>query len=103
MKEILALTLRNLTFKFFKENRSKYATSIECLNSMGDHAEHDGFPPDSHGYDFNQIATWVKNDNIKDLDLNSLYKFYDHCKVEFWSKVTKKYRNPSFLIYWDPD
>ena len=33
--------------KFFKENRSKYATSIECLRSM-DHMDHDGFPPDSY-------------------------------------------------------
>ena len=47
--------------KFFREDRAEYAASIECLGSMI-HEEHDGFPPDSHGYDFNQIATWVKND-----------------------------------------
>jgi len=49
--------------KFFRENRSLYATSIECLNTM-EHDTHDGFPPDSHGYDFNQIATWVKHDDL---------------------------------------
>ena len=54
--------------KFFKEERSEYATSIECLKSM-DHESHDGFPPDSHGYDFNQMATWIKDGHVKDLDL----------------------------------
>ena len=53
--------------KFFRENRSKYATSMECLRSM-DHEKHDGFPPDSHGYDFNQMATWIKHDDV-DLDI----------------------------------
>ena len=54
--------------KFFKEDRSKFSTSIECLNSM-DHDTHDGFPPDSHGYDMNQMATWITDNQIKDLDL----------------------------------
>lgn len=49
--------------KFFKENRSKYATSIECLRSM-DHMDHDGFPPDSYGYDFNQVAKWIEGGQI---------------------------------------
>ena len=31
-----------------------------------EHDTHDGFPPDSHGYDFNQIATWVKHDDLND-------------------------------------
>mgnify|MGYP004090540807 FL=1 len=63
--------------KFFRENRSKYATSIECLSSM-EHDTHDGYPPDSHGYDFNQIATWVKNDNIKDKDIAKVIQEKSH-------------------------
>ena len=49
--------------KFFREDRSKHATSIECLRSM-DHMEHDGFPPDSYGYDFNQIKKWYEHKMI---------------------------------------
>ena len=56
--------------KFFRENRSKYATSIECLSSM-EHDTHDGFPPDSHGYDFNQMQTWMKDGLMTDLDLGN--------------------------------
>ena len=63
--------------KFFREDRSEFATSVECLSSM-DHEEHDGFPPDSHGYDFNQIATWVKNDQNIDLDLAAKIKKKDN-------------------------
>jgi len=50
--------------KFFRENRSEYATSIECLRSMN-HMEHDGFPPDSYGYDFNQIKKWHEHNMIE--------------------------------------
>ena len=57
--------------KFFREDRAEYAASIECLGSMI-HEEHDGFPPDSHGYDFNQIATWVKNDQNVDMEYADL-------------------------------
>ena len=39
--------------KFYKENRSEFATSLECLKSMP-HETHDGFPPDSFGYDMNE-------------------------------------------------
>ena len=49
--------------KFFKEGRSEYASSVECLNSLR-HDEHDGYPPDSYGYDFNQIATWIKSGTL---------------------------------------
>lgn len=49
--------------KFFKEKRSEYSCSPECIKSMP-HDTHDGFPPDSMGYDFNQMATWIKHDRI---------------------------------------
>lgn len=39
--------------KFKKENRSEYAASVECLKSS-QVEEHDGFPPDSFGYDLNE-------------------------------------------------
>ncbi len=39
--------------KFKKENRAEYSTSLECIKSMN-HQEHDGFPPDSFGYDMNE-------------------------------------------------
>lgn len=39
--------------KFMKENRSEYAASIECLKT-GQIESHDGFPPDSFGYDLNE-------------------------------------------------
>ena len=39
--------------KFKKEDRSEFSTSIECLKSM-DPNTHDGFPPDSFGYDLNE-------------------------------------------------
>ena len=39
--------------KFKREDRSEYAASIECLKS-GQIEEHDGFPPDSFGYDLNE-------------------------------------------------
>ena len=38
--------------KFLKEGRPEYSTSVECLKSM-DPNIHDGFPPDSFGYDLN--------------------------------------------------
>tara|TARA_R100000951_G_scaffold116156_2_gene126770 strand:- start:859 stop:1575 length:717 start_codon:yes stop_codon:yes gene_type:complete len=38
--------------KFKNEDRSEFATSLECLKSM-DPKTHDGFPPDSYGYDLN--------------------------------------------------
>jgi hypothetical protein len=38
--------------KFMKENRPEYAASVECLKSMSIE-DHDGFPPDSFGYDLN--------------------------------------------------
>ena len=63
--------------KFFRENRSEYACSIECLSSMI-HEEHDGFPPDSHGYDFNQIATWVKSDQNVDMEYADLIQEKSH-------------------------
>ena len=39
--------------KFLKENRPEYATSLECIKSMKPET-HDGFPPDSYGYDLNE-------------------------------------------------
>ena len=36
-----------------KENRPEFSTSLECLESMP-HEDHDGFPPDSFGYDMNE-------------------------------------------------
>ena len=39
--------------KFYKEDRSEFSTSLDCLKSMN-HQEHDGFPPDSFGYDLNE-------------------------------------------------
>jgi|TARA_R100000081_G_C4792827_1_gene158891 hypothetical protein len=39
--------------KFFKENRSEYAASVECLKSSPADT-HDGYPPDSYGYDLNE-------------------------------------------------
>ena len=39
--------------KFYKENRSEFSTSVECLKSM-DPNTHDGYPPDSFGYDLNE-------------------------------------------------
>jgi|TARA_R110002074_G_scaffold398258_1_gene589864 hypothetical protein len=38
--------------KFHSEGRPEYATSLECLNSTPADL-HDGFPPDSYGYDLN--------------------------------------------------
>jgi len=38
--------------KFMKEGRPEYSTSIECLKSMPADT-HDGYPPDSYGYDMN--------------------------------------------------
>jgi len=38
--------------KFMSEGRPEFATSVECLKSMP-HDTHDGFPPDSYGYDLN--------------------------------------------------
>ena len=39
--------------KFKKENRSEHAASLECLKSSPAD-RHDGFPPDSYGYDLNE-------------------------------------------------
>ena len=39
--------------KFMKEDRPEFATSLDCLKSMP-HDDHDGFPPDSFGYDMNE-------------------------------------------------
>jgi len=39
--------------KFLKEDRPQYATSLECIKSMKPET-HDGFPPDSYGYDLNE-------------------------------------------------
>ena len=39
--------------KFKKEDRAEYAASLECLKSS-QVEEHDGFPPDSFGYDLNE-------------------------------------------------
>ena len=39
--------------KFKKEDRSEYAASLECLKSTSADS-HDGFPPDSFGYDLNE-------------------------------------------------
>ena len=41
--------------KFKKEGRSEYAASIECLKSSPAET-HDGFPPDSFGYDLNAVS-----------------------------------------------
>lgn len=39
--------------KFASENRHEYAASLECLNSFKSE-DHDGYPPDSYGYDLNE-------------------------------------------------
>ena len=39
--------------KFFREGRAEYATSLECIKSMNP-SIHDGYPPDSYGYDLNE-------------------------------------------------
>ena len=39
--------------KFMKEDRPEFSTSLDCLKSMP-HDTHDGFPPDSFGYDLNE-------------------------------------------------
>ena len=39
--------------KFKKEDRSEFSTSLDCLKSM-DPNTHDGYPPDSYGYDLNE-------------------------------------------------
>jgi len=38
--------------KFHEEGRSEYAASVECLEST-EADQHDGYPPDSYGYDMN--------------------------------------------------
>lgn len=38
--------------KFMKEGRPEFSTSLECLKSMNPET-HDGYPPDSFGYDLN--------------------------------------------------
>jgi len=43
----------NLKGKFYREGRPEFSTSLECLKSMP-HDEHNGFPPDSYGYDLNE-------------------------------------------------
>jgi hypothetical protein len=52
--------------KFKKENRSEYSTSLECLKSMP-HDTHDGYPPDSYGYDLNEltISKMIQHDGHK--------------------------------------
>jgi len=49
--------------KFYRENRSEFSCSQECLESMN-HDTHDGFPPDSMGYDFNQMQRWMQHERI---------------------------------------
>ena len=39
--------------KFKREDRSEYAASVECLKSSPAET-HDGYPPDSYGYDLNE-------------------------------------------------
>lgn len=53
--------------KFFKEGRPEYATSLECLKSMP-HDTHDGFPPDSFGYDMNEptLRRTLEMNNVHD-------------------------------------
>lgn len=49
--------------KFQSEGRSEYAASLECLNSTPADT-HDGFPPDSYGYDLNTpTLRRILNDN----------------------------------------
>lgn len=51
--------------KFMKEGRPEYAASIECLKS-GQVEAHDGFPPDSYGYDLNDksLTDGRKHNNL---------------------------------------
>ncbi len=82
--------------KFHKEDRAEYASSVECLMSL-DHMTHDGFPPDSYGYDFNQVGRWVESGNTpadvakplveksKWLDDNlGNYIGYRFCALKMW-------------------
>ena len=41
--------------KFFKEGRPEYAASWDCLKNTPVES-HDGFPPDSYGFDLNQTS-----------------------------------------------
>ena len=83
--------------KFMKENRPEFATSLDCLKSMP-HDTHDGFPPDSFGYDMNEPTLkktlemeghrftpeekdWIKTyiEKSRDRNLNyPLYKQFHH-------------------------
>lgn len=82
--------------KFFKEGRSEYACSVECLQTIN-HMEHDGYPPDSYGFDLNQIGTWMKSghtdpevgaplmEKSKWLDDNlGAYLGYRFCALKMW-------------------
>ncbi len=50
--------------KFLKEGRPEYAASWECLKSTPAES-HDGFPPDSYGYDLNEssMTQQLQNNN----------------------------------------
>ena len=82
--------------KFFRENRAEYASSVECLKTIR-HMEHDGFPPDSYGFDFNQTARFAEGGTInfdvakpilekaKWLDDNlGNYLGYRFCALKMW-------------------
>ena len=48
--------------KFIKEGRPEYAASLECLKSTPAES-HNGFPPDSFGYDLNMMSMQQQLDN----------------------------------------
>ena len=67
--------------KFHSEGRSEYAASIECLESTPAET-HDGFPPDSYGYDLNE-------ETLKRVLLNEGHNFSDDEK-EWIQKYIEK-------------
>lgn len=67
--------------KFHSEGRSEYAASIECLESTPAES-HDGFPPDSYGYDLNE-------ETLKRVLLNEGHNFSDDEK-EWIQKYIEK-------------
>ena len=74
--------------KFKSEGRSEFATSLECIKSMP-HDKHDGFPPDSFGYDMNEptLLKTLQDDNYKQLGSQAL----EFSKNFSWKKIIKKY------------
>ena len=63
--------------KFLKEGRPEYAASWECLKSTPVES-HDGFPPDSYGFDLNEtsMTQQIHNNNKLTNDEKAWVKKY---------------------------